>query len=211
VTSPLSTQLCSAATTYCSSSTSPPEKRSSAESPPTQPARGPPKQPATSSSAIQTGSSIPERSFAGGANRILDQIVKDYGVTDDPLVRQRLMKVLEMRRNSRWSGQRTAAAVKAGGEPGPEVSTLKLLGAEIARQTRDIGLQAMGPTGMLWGEQTPENGLFHAYSMFTPALSIAGGSDQVLRNIMGERVLGLPREPGEAEQRENPWSELPHN
>ncbi|MCP3992186.1 MAG: acyl-CoA dehydrogenase [Actinomycetia bacterium] len=149
--------------------------------------------------------------LAGGASRILNQIVEDYGATDDPLVRQRLMKVLEMRRNSRWSGQRTAAAVKAGGEPGPEVSTLKLLGAEVGRQTRDIGLHAMGPTGMLWGEETPENGLFHAYSMFTPALSIAGGSDQVLRNIIGERVLGLPREPGEAEQREKPWSELPHN
>ena len=149
--------------------------------------------------------------LTGGANRILNQIVKDYGATDDPLVRQRLMKVLEMRRTSRWSGQRTTAAVKAGGEPGPEVSTLKLLGAEIARETRDIGLQAMGPTGMLWGEETPEHGLFHAYSMFTPALSIAGGSDQVLRNIIGERVLGLPREPGEAEQREKPWSELPHN
>ena len=63
VTSPLSTQICSAATAYCSSSTSPPEKRSSAESPPSQPALGPPKQPATSSSAIQTGSSIPERSY----------------------------------------------------------------------------------------------------------------------------------------------------
>ena len=55
---------------------------------------------------------------------------------------------------------------------------MKLLGAEIARETRDIGLQAMGPMGMLWGEETPENGLFHAYSMFTPALSIAGGRCQ---------------------------------
>ncbi|MEL7206897.1 MAG: acyl-CoA dehydrogenase family protein, partial [Actinomycetota bacterium] len=142
---------------------------------------------------------------------LLSEITEDFGVTDDPVVRQRLMSVLAMRRTSRWSSQRTAAAVKAGGEPGPEVSTLKLLGAEVARQTRDIGLEAMGPTGMLWGEATPTNGLFHAYSMFTPALSIAGGSDQVLRNIMGERVLGLPREPGEAEQREKPWSELPRN
>jgi len=69
----------------------------------------------------------------------------------------------------------------------------------------------MGPTAMLWGDETPENGLFHAYAMFTPALSIAGGSDQVQRNIIGERVLGLPREPGDAEQRELPWSKLSRN
>lgn len=101
------------------------------------------------------------------------------------------------------------ASAKAGGEPGPQVSTLKLVGSEIGRQIRDTGLEAMGPAGMLWGDDAPEHGLFHAYSMFTPAQSIAGGTDEVQRNIIGERVLGLPREPGENEQRQRPWSELP--
>lgn len=149
--------------------------------------------------------------LSGGATRLMQSVVEDFGASADPLVRQKLMQLAEMRRTSRWSGARALAAVKAGGEPGPEVSTLKLSGSEIARRTRDVGLEAMGPTGMLWGEDTPEHGLFHAFSMFTPAMSIAGGSDEVQRNIIGERVLGLPREPGEAEQRDRPWSELPRS
>mgnify|MGYP000025566983 CR=1 FL=1 len=54
----------------------------------------------------------------------------------------------------------------------------------------------------------PTGRRFQAYCMFTPAMSIAGGSDEVNRNIIGERVLGLPREPGEAEQRSQPRSML---
>ena len=149
--------------------------------------------------------------LTGGASTMLSRIVDDNDRAGDPVTRQRLMDLLSKRRTSRWSGQRALAAVKAGGQPGPEVSTLKLSGSDIARRTRDLGLEAMGPSGMLWGDDSPEGGLFHAFSMFTPALSIAGGSDEVQRNIVGERVLGLPREPGDAEQREKPWSELPRS
>ena len=147
-------------------------------------------------------------SLGGGITGVLDDIVTDSGRNHDPVTRQRLMQIFQMRRNSRWSGQRAAALIKAGGQPGPEVSTLKLLGSEIARQIRDTGLESMGAYGMLDGDDAPTNGLFHSYSMFTPAMSIAGGTDEVQRNIMGERVLGLPREPGESELRQTPWSEL---
>ncbi len=146
--------------------------------------------------------------MSGEAGSVLERIVDDRRSADDPVMRQRLAELTSLRRNARLSGQRAAAAVKAGGQPGPEVSTLKLLGSEMARRTRDLGLEAMGPDGMLWGDDAPERGLFHAYGMFTPALSIAGGTDEVQRNIIGERVLGLPREPGEQELRSKPWSEL---
>ena len=149
--------------------------------------------------------------LTGGATSMLNRLVNDFDRSADPVTRDRLMTLLAMRRTSRWSGERAVAAVKAGGEPGPEVSTLKLSGSETARRTRDLGLEAMGPTGMLSADDAPEGGLFHAFSMFTPALSIAGGSDEVQRNIIGERVLGLPREPGEGEQREKPWSDLPRS
>jgi alkylation response protein AidB-like acyl-CoA dehydrogenase len=149
--------------------------------------------------------------MSGGANQLLEQILDDFDAGDDPVMRQRIVEHLALRRTAGWSTGRSVAAVKAGGQPGPEVSTLKVIGAEVSRRTRDIGLDAMGPNGMLWGEDTPTAGQFHAYCMFTPAMSIAGGSDEINRNIIGERVLGLPREPGEVEQRQRPWSELPRN
>ncbi len=147
--------------------------------------------------------------IGGGVTRILDRIVTANDENTDPVSRQRLMEILELRKTARWSGQRAVAAVKSGGQPGPEVSTLKLVGSETARRVRDTGLEAMGAGGMLWGSDAPENGQFHGYAMFTPAISIAGGTDEVQRNIIGERVLGLPREPDEAQQRQQPWSDLP--
>ena len=149
--------------------------------------------------------------LSGGVSKVLDEVTTQFDAATNPGTRQRLARVLEMRRSARWSGMRATAKIKAGGQPGPEVSTLKLLRSDMGREIRNVGLEAMGPYGMLYGEDAPTDGLFHAYSMFTPAQSIAGGSDEVQRNIVGERVLGLPREPGEKEQRELPWSDLPRS
>ena len=72
--------------------------------------------------------------------------------------------------------------MKATGQPGPEIAGLKITGTETGRNVRDIGLEALGAAGMLWGDDVPDGGLFHRYAMFTPAQSIAGGTDEVLRN-----------------------------
>ena len=106
------------------------------------------------------------------------------------------------------TGRRGAANMKATGQPGPEIAGLKITGTETGRNVRDLGFEALGAAGMLWGDDAPDGGLFHRYAMFTPAQSIAGGTDEVLRNSIGERVLGLPREPDEAERRETPWKDL---
>ena len=149
--------------------------------------------------------------MSGGGPRLLHDLVEQFGIADNPVQRQRLVAIATTRLTSGWSAQRAADAARGGGQPGPEVSTLKLIGADIARRVRDVGIEGMGADGMLDGDDSPTGGLFQAYSMFTPALSIAGGSDEIQHNIIGERVLGLPREPGEAEQRSRPWSELPHH
>ncbi len=102
-----------------------------------------------------------------------------------------------MRSTQRWTAMRGKENAK-GGQPGPEVSTLKLGGSLIGRRLRDVGLAAMGPRSMLNDEDAPEGGLFHKYALFVPAISIAGGTDEVQRNIIGERALGLPKEPDES-------------
>jgi alkylation response protein AidB-like acyl-CoA dehydrogenase len=136
--------------------------------------------------------------LGGGIGEVFDRITRRAAVAADPARRDQLMGLHALRSVSKFSGLRARDAARAGQQPGPEVSTLKLLGAEIGRRTRDLGLQAMGPEGTLIGADAPEGGTFHKYALFTPASSIAGGSDEVNRNIIGERVLGLPKEPDQS-------------
>ncbi len=148
-------------------------------------------------------------SLSGGGGALFDRVIDETTGGSDPVRRQKLVELGAMRQIARWSNARAAARMKAGGQPGPEVSTQKINGAEMGRRMRNLGLESMGADGMLWGDDTPTDGLFHRYAMFTPASSIAGGTDEVMRNVLGERVLGLPREPGESDQREKPWKDLP--
>lgn len=128
--------------------------------------------------------------------------------SDDPMMRDRLTRLHIERTVLGMTGRRGAANMKATGQPGPEVAGMKVAGTEAGRNVRDTGFEALGAAGMLWGDDVPDGGLFHRYALFTPAQSIAGGTDEVLRNSIGERVLGLPREPDEAERRETPWKDL---
>jgi len=65
----------------------------------------------------------------------------------------------------------------------------------MMRQMRDFMLGLQGPSGMLMGADAPMNGMAQWMALFSPAISIAGGTDEIQRNIIGERVLGLPPEP----------------
>jgi alkylation response protein AidB-like acyl-CoA dehydrogenase len=143
---------------------------------------------------------------AGGISGLLDSLVARFGGAADPMVRQELMRIYTLRMIMKWSGQRAKAAARAGQQPGPEVSTLKLTGSQLGRMIRDLGLRVAGPYGTLMGDESPGGGVFQTYSLFTPAMSIAGGSDEVQRNIIGERVLGLPKEPDDS--RELPYRQL---
>ena len=146
-------------------------------------------------------------SMSGDGHRLFDRLRTERAWGDDPVRRQDLARIAIRRRVAQWTTRRAGA----GSEPGPAVSTLKLLGTGTGRLTRDTGWAAMGPEGMLLGDDAPTGGQFHAWGLFTPASSIAGGSDEIQHNIIGERILGLPREPGEADQRELPWKDLPRS
>jgi alkylation response protein AidB-like acyl-CoA dehydrogenase len=156
----------------------------------------------------------------GGA-RFLISVAKSRGVSGDPNIRQDLARLFTLGELGRMNGLRMKAVKEQGGDiPGmPNVSKLSM--SQIVRLTRDLGLRIMGPAGMLHAYDGDDKAaLKHAtgdpfaggiteMALFAQAPPIYGGTDQVQRNIIGERVLGLPKEP--SNDRTTPFSELPKN
>ena len=131
------------------------------------------------------------------------------------------MKLYTLNEIGRINGLRVKAEKEAGRDIPGMGNISKLSMSEIMRLTRDLGLQIVGAAGMLHaynGEDrktldeatgNPFLGMVTEMALFAQAPPIYGGTDQVQRNIIGERVLGLPKEPNDDKVR--PFSELPKN
>ncbi len=123
-------------------------------------------------------------------------LARDSGrLTDDvlePVVRQRLVDVYIDGEIIRLLGLRTMSALFQGKEPGPESSVAKLAVATMVRKAADLALELTGPGGTVHSGDDDLDGWLDFFLM-APALRIAGGTDEIQRNILGERVLGLPR------------------
>ena len=131
---------------------------------------------------------------AGSASAVME-LARDRGRADEPVLRNRLASMYALSEAHRMSTLRMRAAAAKGRMPGPEVSTGKLLSAELGRRARDLSLSILGPYGTLVGDDAPAGGRFQQMALRVQSSSIAGGTDEVQRNIIGERVLGLPKEP----------------
>ena len=118
------------------------------------------------------------------------------GKAADPLVRQEIAKLVELAASARWTAARAAAARAAGQPPGPEGSLGKLASTRIARQAARVHAMIGGAHAMLTGPDSPLGGVVAEILVSVPAISIAGGTDEIQRTIIAERILGLPREPG---------------
>ncbi len=127
--------------------------------------------------------------------RRLIKLAQDRGVADDPVLRQELMRLYTMAELARFSNLRLKAALAAGKDIGGLPNISKLAMSNMMRLVRDLGPRILGPAGQLLGSDAPLGGRVAETTLFAPAVSIYGGSDQVQRNIIGERVLGLPSEP----------------
>ena len=134
--------------------------------------------------------------LSGKSSKMLVDVARDQGTNTDPRVRQQLAQLYMLTEIGRFTALRSKAAKAQGKGPGPEANTAKLMMSRITRLSRDLGLQIIGPYGMLAGKDAPHHGMLQEMALFAPAVSIYGGSDEIQKNIIGERVLGLPKEPG---------------
>jgi alkylation response protein AidB-like acyl-CoA dehydrogenase len=120
---------------------------------------------------------------------------KATGAWNDPVVRQEIAKLLTLSRATSWMARRAAAAQRIGRPQGPEGSLGKLALSNVARQASLVHTLISGADAMLAGHDGPLDGVIAEILVSVPATSIAGGTDEIQRNIIGERVLDLPKEP----------------
>ena len=127
---------------------------------------------------------------------------------DDPQVRQQLAKLLMLARSTEWMAHRARTAQEQGKPQGPEGSLGKLANSHIARAAAHVHTLISGADAMLAGQDGPVDGLIAEILLSVPATSIAGGTDEIQRNIIAERVLGLPKEP---RMDGGPFRDVPRN
>jgi alkylation response protein AidB-like acyl-CoA dehydrogenase len=140
-----------------------------------------------------------ERSSSGSSRRgggfdELVMLARHLQRTDDPIVRQGLARAYELKKVRDWVRARAAARAKATGSSGPAGSITKLMWTIAMTHTSDMAGQLLGPR---LTADTGEWGTFgwNEHVLGAPGYRIAGGTDEIQRNIIGERVLGLPGEP----------------
>jgi alkylation response protein AidB-like acyl-CoA dehydrogenase len=160
-------------------------------------------------------------SLMSAGSQLLTTLARENGASSDPTLRQDLARLYTLSELGRFNSLRLKAVKESGSDiPGmPNIAKLSM--SQIVRLTRDLGLRIIGAGGMLhaYDEESrqrlveatgkPLNTMVTELALLSPAPSIYGGTDQIQRNIIGERVLGLPKEPGV--DRATPFSELARN
>jgi len=130
----------------------------------------------------------------GGSWAQVRALAEHLGATTEPVTRQHLAELYTLDRVRDFLALRSLATIRSGGTPGPEASIGKLLWTRWMTRVGDVTAAMLGPRLAAdsgeWGTYAWTEHLLGA-----PGYRIAGGSDEIQRNIIGERVLGLPGEP----------------
>jgi len=126
--------------------------------------------------------------FGYRADRFAAAIASDEKASNDPDVRQRLGHLATELLALRYTGYRHLTAIERGGLPGAEAALGKVTAVKAAIEAGDLIADVLGPEAL-------EEGEWSYLISFLPGLKSAGGTEEILRNMVGERVLGLPTEP----------------
>jgi alkylation response protein AidB-like acyl-CoA dehydrogenase len=129
--------------------------------------------------------------------------------TADVVVRQRLAEAFTRHELLRFLRLRVQAATSEGRMPGAEASVMKLAYSQHWARTSDLVESLLGANGTLLDYDNDTEGFWQRWFLGHWSVRLGGGTDEVQRNVMGERVLGLPREPDPT--RDTPWSATPRN
>ncbi len=152
------------------------------------------------------GSGGVDRIGGRGIDATID-LARRTGATGDPVVRQELARLYAEERIRDWTNQRVRAGVKAGRSPGPESSVGKVHQGGLNQRVQLLAVAVLGAAGMAWeGDELPPEvrGMLRSR-----ANTIEGGTTEVNKNVIGERVLGLPREPDPYQRAV--WREIPRS
>ncbi|MEY4173069.1 MAG: hypothetical protein RI900_234 [Actinomycetota bacterium] len=159
--------------------------------------------------------------MAAGLQKLLVGMATESGLVHDPVFRQDLMKLHTLHEVGRMLALRVKAEKAAGRDIVSAPNIAKLSMSEIMRRSRDLGLRVAGASGTLHAYRAeqraanetagvnPAMPFITELALFAQGPPIYGGTDQVQRNILGERALGLPKEPND--DRVKSWAELPRN
>ncbi|MEX1008314.1 MAG: acyl-CoA dehydrogenase family protein [Acidimicrobiia bacterium] len=145
----------------------------------------------------------------GGGGRNADDVIalaRSRGVNDDPRFRQEIVQAYIRTATLRYMGLRLRSAMSQGRQPGAEASVLKLAFSQHAARTGDLVMKILGPEATLYGDDALDQARWQDYFLNQFNVRIGGGTDEVQKNGIAERSLGLPRDP--SSDRDVPWKDL---
>lgn len=171
-----------------------------------------------SASTLSSERQMVSGSGSGGMGRLggssaerLISLARETGRWDDPVIRNKIMRLWAQEQIRGWTNARVRAALSAGQSPGAASSIGKVHQATLNQQIQDLMVDLLGTAAVAWAATDDPDAMPREVQgmMRSLANGTEGGTTDINKNILGERVLGLPREPDPWKGK--PWREIPRS